>query len=83
MNLSWQAAMLVLVAGGLGMSVPVQGGFGAYHLLVMEGLALYGVDRDHGLSFATTGAFHPGYTCHPVGRAFSAPAGAFKKKYFG
>jgi len=52
-DLSWQAAMLVLVAGGLGMSVPVQGGFGAYHLLVMEGLALYGVDRGHGLSFAT------------------------------
>jgi uncharacterized protein (TIRG00374 family) len=52
-DLSWQAAMLVLVAGGLGMSVPVQGGFGAYHLLVMEGLALYGVDRNHGLSFAT------------------------------
>jgi glycosyltransferase 2 family protein len=52
-DLSWKVALLVLVAGGLGMSVPVQGGFGAYHLLVMEGLALYGIDRDHGRAFAT------------------------------
>jgi glycosyltransferase 2 family protein len=42
-----------LVAGGLGMSAPVQGGIGAYHLLVSQGLLLYGVTLENGLSFAT------------------------------
>jgi len=47
------AALFLLVAGGLGMSAPVQGGIGAYHLLVSQGLLLYGVTLQDGLSFAT------------------------------
>jgi len=35
------------------MSVPVQGGIGAYHLLVSQGLALYGIEQQHALAFAT------------------------------
>ena len=51
--LNWHAALFVLVVGGIGMSAPVQGGTGAYHLLVSQGLILYGVSREHGLAFAT------------------------------
>jgi len=46
------AALFLLVAGGIGMSAPVQGGIGAYHLLVKEGLVLYGVAAENGLAFA-------------------------------
>jgi uncharacterized protein (TIRG00374 family) len=52
-SLDWHAGMFILVVGGMGMSAPVQGGIGAYHLLVSQGLLLYGVAIDHGLTFAT------------------------------
>jgi len=52
-DLSWRAALFVLVAGGIGMSVPVQGGIGAYHLLVSQGLILYGILQQHAMAFAT------------------------------
>lgn len=51
-GLGASAALFLLVAGGLGMSAPVQGGIGAYHLLVKEGLILYGVTAENGLAFA-------------------------------
>ena len=51
--LGWHAALFMLVVGGIGMSAPVQGGIGAYHLLVSQGLILYGVTHEHGLAFAT------------------------------
>jgi glycosyltransferase 2 family protein len=47
------AALFLLVASGLGMSAPVQGGIGAYHLLVSQGLILYGLSKQDGLTFAT------------------------------
>lgn len=47
------AALFLLVAGGIGMSAPVQGGIGAYHLFVSQGLVLYGVLKENGLAFAT------------------------------
>ena len=47
------AALFLLVAGGIGMSAPVQGGIGAYHLFVSQGLILYGVSKEDGLAFAT------------------------------
>ena len=46
------AALFLLVAGGLGMSAPVQGGIGTYHLLVSQGLVLYGLTAENGLAFA-------------------------------
>jgi uncharacterized protein (TIRG00374 family) len=52
-SLDWHAGLFVLVVGGMGMSAPVQGGIGAYHLLVSQGLILYGVSLEHGLTFAT------------------------------
>ena len=52
-GLGLRAGLFVLVAGGLGMSAPVQGGVGAYHVLVSQGLILYGLSRQQGLAFAT------------------------------
>jgi uncharacterized protein (TIRG00374 family) len=51
--LNWHAGLFVLVVGGMGMSAPVQGGIGAYHLLVSQGLILYGISKENGLAFAT------------------------------
>ena len=47
------AALFMLTLGGLAMSAPVQGGVGVYHLLVSEGLMLYGLSHEDGLTFAT------------------------------
>jgi glycosyltransferase 2 family protein len=52
-GLGANAALFLLVAGGIGMSAPVQGGIGAYHLLVSQGLLLYGISEQNGLAFAT------------------------------
>jgi glycosyltransferase 2 family protein len=52
-SLGFGAALFLLVAGGIGMSAPVQGGIGAYHLLVSQGLILYGLTQQDGLTFAT------------------------------
>jgi glycosyltransferase 2 family protein len=52
-DLNFSAALFLLVAGGLGMSAPVQGGIGAYHLLVSQGLMLYGLSQEDGLAYAT------------------------------
>lgn len=52
-GLNLEAGLFVLVVGGMGMSAPVQGGIGAYHLLVSKGLILYGISYEHGLAFAT------------------------------
>lgn len=52
-DLGFAAALFLLVAGGLAMSAPVQGGIGAYHLLVSQGLVLYGISLENGLVFAT------------------------------
>lgn len=43
----------IMVVGGLGMIVPVQGGLGPYHLAVSIGLVSLGLDKDAGLLFAT------------------------------
>jgi uncharacterized protein (TIRG00374 family) len=47
------AALVLLVVGGLGMAAPVQGGIGAFHLLVSQGLMLYGLSQQDGLAYAT------------------------------
>lgn len=46
-------ALFLMVIGGIGMSLPVQGGIGAYHWIVSLGLTLYGTSREEGLIFAT------------------------------
>jgi uncharacterized membrane protein YbhN (UPF0104 family) len=47
------AALAALVFGSLGMIVPVQGGIGAFHWMVAEGLTLYALPKADGLGFAT------------------------------
>lgn len=52
-HLDANAGVFVLVAGGLGMSAPVQGGIGAYHVIVSEGLQLFNISKIDGLAYAT------------------------------
>ncbi len=47
-------ALFLMVAGGFGWVVPVQGGIGAYHIIVSIALAtIYGIDQTTGVVFAT------------------------------
>lgn len=52
-TLGVKAGMFVLVIGGLGMSAPVQGGIGAYHWIVSQGLLLFDIKLTDGIVFAT------------------------------
>lgn len=47
------AGLTLLMVGGLGMSAPVQGGIGAFHILVSAALVLYGIDKQAGITYAT------------------------------
>ncbi len=51
-HLSIGAGLVVTVLGGIGMTAPVQGGIGVYHLLVSHGLILYGLSDTDGIAFA-------------------------------
>lgn len=46
------AALSTLVFGSLAMIAPVQGGIGAFHWMVSEGLMAYGISKTDGLSYA-------------------------------
>ncbi|NNC86258.1 MAG: flippase-like domain-containing protein [Bacteroidia bacterium] len=52
-HLGAKEGLFTLVAGGLGMTAPVQGGIGAYHWIVSRGLMLFGVSDHDGVVFAT------------------------------
>ena len=52
-HLSPLDGLFILVLGGIGMSAPVQGGFGAFHFIVAAGLAIYGISHEEGLAYAT------------------------------
>ncbi len=52
-HLDMKTGLFVLVVGGLGMSAPVQGGIGAYHYIVSQGLQLFGVSATDGIVYAT------------------------------
>ena len=54
-NLSIVDSLFVMVVGSFGMVVPVQGGFGAFHIITAMGLGLFGISREDGLVFATIG----------------------------
>lgn len=51
-NLSLLAGLTLLIMSGLGMSAPVQGGIGVFHILVSAVLVLYGVSAEDGKVFA-------------------------------
>ena len=42
----------LLVVGSLGMAAPVQGGFGAFHIIIAMGLGIYGIEKADGLVYA-------------------------------
>lgn len=46
------AALSALVFGSLAMIAPVQGGIGAFHWMVSEGLTIYGIQKSDGLAYA-------------------------------
>ncbi len=52
-GLGLMAGLSILVAGGLAMAVPVQGGIGTYHAFMTGILILYGIQQQTGLFFAT------------------------------
>ena len=52
-GLTFADAIFVLVFGGIGMALPVQGGFGTYHAIVALSLTIYGISYESGLVFAT------------------------------
>lgn len=51
-HLGFVAGLVLLTVGGIGMSAPVQGGIGAFHLLVSGVLLLYGIAKEDGLLYA-------------------------------
>jgi uncharacterized protein (TIRG00374 family) len=52
-GLDFYAGLSILMAGGLGMAAPVQGGIGTYHAFVGGVLILYGISKEDGVLFAT------------------------------
>ena len=52
-DLGLAAGLSILMAGGLGMTAPVQGGIGTYHAFVSGVLFLYGISKEDGVLFAT------------------------------
>jgi uncharacterized protein (TIRG00374 family) len=45
--------LFILVIGSIGITIPVQGGIGAFHWIVSLGLTLYDIPKEDGLAFAT------------------------------
>jgi hypothetical protein len=53
-GLNGSDALFLMVIGGFGWAVPVQGGIGAYHFIISLALAtIYGIDQTTGVVFAT------------------------------
>jgi len=52
-SLTFTDSLFVLSIGRLGMSAPVQNGFGAFHWIVSRGLMLFGISQSDGLLYAT------------------------------
>lgn len=56
-SLSLVAALMVFVFGAFGIVIPSPGGMGTYHFLVIQALALYGVDQLDAFSYANISFF--------------------------
>jgi len=52
-NLPVSAGLVAMVLGAFGMAAPVQGGIGAYHLMVSGALLIYGIPQEKGIILAT------------------------------
>lgn len=51
-GLSMLDGLFIMIIGTYGMVMPVQGGFGSYHIIVAVALGIYGISYDNGLIFA-------------------------------
>jgi hypothetical protein len=52
-DITFGNSLIILVVGGLAMSVPVQAGFGAFHWAVSQVLiVMHGISREDGLTYA-------------------------------
>ena len=51
-HLTIWVGMFTFLMGGLAMLMPVQGGIGPWHFMVIESLLLFGIDKDNGKIFA-------------------------------
>lgn len=51
-NLGFIEAISTLIFSSFAMIAPVQGGIGAYHWMVSEGLTIYGISKSEGLAYA-------------------------------
>lgn len=51
-GLGMNVALALLVIGAFGMTAPVQGGIGVFHLLVQGALMAYGLDKEQGMAYA-------------------------------
>lgn len=45
--------LFLLIVGGIGMAVPVQGGIGVFHFIVAQAITVYGLSEHTGLLYAT------------------------------
>jgi uncharacterized membrane protein YbhN (UPF0104 family) len=51
--LDWRAGFVIFTVGAFGMAAPVQGGIGAFHLLVGQALVFYGLEDKDGILLAS------------------------------
>ncbi|MCR5888055.1 flippase-like domain-containing protein [Hymenobacter sp. J193] len=51
-QLGMAAGLGVLTFGAIGMATPVQGGIGAFHLMVQSTLLVYGISKEAGIAYA-------------------------------
>ena len=52
-DLPWSTGIMLLVAGGIALVIPVQGGIGTYHAFISSALVLYAVEETTGVFLAT------------------------------
>ncbi len=52
-HLGWLAGLAILIMSSISLSIPVQGGIGAYHLLVSSTLLAYGISKDSAMLYVT------------------------------
>ncbi len=82
-SLTWVDAMFLMVVGGLGWIVPVQGGIGAYHFILSLALAyIYGLEQTTGVIFATISHESQAFTMLLCGLISLVQMTMSKKKIF-
>ena len=52
-NLGWMAGLSMLAMSSISLTLPIQGGIGAYHLLVSSTLMAYGVSKESSMLYVT------------------------------